>query len=251
MDGPNKIEGFYYNYHGHTVEHLQEAYTHIKSLKPHGSIVYFAGDSSLDNKHWFTDKAKAVNGYEKFLQPPMSIQDIAYWLNKEIVERGVGKNMTALNCSIEESTVEGRWAGTLMEQDKFIKDHIGAEDILVLSVGGNDIALRPQCCTICSALCLAHCATTSCVRHSCGYALPCDDICYGFGFGCLSNFCAFPCGFGYLKHLFGTRVQNVASNIISPNQAGGNALMPKKVLVCMIYYLGTYLHANRGSCTTL
>ena len=32
-------------------------------------VIYLAGDSSLDNKYWFHDEAKASNGYEKLLKP--------------------------------------------------------------------------------------------------------------------------------------------------------------------------------------
>ena len=59
-------------------------------------VVWLAGDSSLDNKHWFQppDKhrsinagigrsrpylAEACNGYERFLRPPVMVQDVAYW----------------------------------------------------------------------------------------------------------------------------------------------------------------------------
>jgi len=34
------------------------------------SVVYLAGDSSLDNKDWFSDTHEALNGYETVLTPP-------------------------------------------------------------------------------------------------------------------------------------------------------------------------------------
>jgi hypothetical protein len=49
------------------------------------------------------------------------------------------------------------------EQDRFVKEHITAEDVLVVSVGGNDIALAPSIGTILSMGRQAHVAS----RHSC------------------------------------------------------------------------------------
>ena len=38
-----------------------------------------------------------------------------------------------------------------MRQDKFIRDNITEDDVLVASVGGNDIALAPQLLTVVSS----------------------------------------------------------------------------------------------------
>ena len=34
------------------------------------NLIFFAGDSSLDNKFWFENRARATNGYEHILRPP-------------------------------------------------------------------------------------------------------------------------------------------------------------------------------------
>lgn len=204
----------------------------MKLKKSCGSIIYLAGDSSLDNKHWFHNRAAALNGYDLILDPPESVKDIAYWINYEIVKRGLQEEFTAINGAIEESTIRGRACGKLKDQDVFIRDNIEPKDYLVLSVGGNDIALQPSPCTICNTIALLSCTNTECLKNcTCGCALPCDEYFMGMGPSCFSNCLAFPCGYGYFLHLFGTRVNAIARRMIS----GKNK--PKKVLICMIYYL--------------
>jgi hypothetical protein len=47
----------------------------------------------LDNKFWFTDTARAVNGYEEFLHPAKSRRDVAYWMNRQLADmKKVGKS---------------------------------------------------------------------------------------------------------------------------------------------------------------
>ena len=59
-----------------------------------------------------------------------------------------------INCAIEESTLGERKENKLLEQDKFIQNRIKKEDILIVSVGGNDIALSPNISTIWNMLLL-------------------------------------------------------------------------------------------------
>ena len=42
----------------------------------------------------------------------------------------------------------------MLAQDQFVRDHIEATDTLVVSVGGNDVALRPSVATALSMLML-------------------------------------------------------------------------------------------------
>ncbi len=194
-------------------------------------IIWLAGDSSLDNKHWFTSKTKAVNGYENILKPPNSNRDIAYWLNKEAVDENLP--FKTINCAMEETTIEDRRMGKLVQPDQFVRDRIGPEDILVVSVGGNDIALKPTPCTVLNILPLLCCTTTSCIeKAACGAPLPCDDYLYGCTPSCLSNLFSFPCGFGYFLHLFKIRVKNYLQSLTSKCK-------PKKILICTIYYPST------------
>lgn len=230
-----KINNFYSSYRGHSIRDLSVLF---KALKSHDdvrnqrrSIIWLAGDSSLDNKFWFSDRAGAVNGYESVLSPPVSVQDIAYWLNVEAELHELP--YVAINCAVEESTIGQRSCAQLLDQDKFISEHVDDNDVLVVSVGGNDIALKPTVCTIVNMLSLICCTTNSCVREmSCSLcALSCDDYLCGCSTSCCSNFCAFPQGIGYFVHLFHIRIQAYINNILSRRSA-----RPKKILVCMIYF---------------
>ena len=223
-------QSFYSEYHGHKEKDLRILSEFLRSNNGVGGSrpgIYLAGDSSLDNKFWFQDTAAAVNGYEDIIKPPNMKQDIAYWLNNELKHRGV--DQFCINCAVEESSIGSRACCRLLPQDKVIRDTITEEDILVVSVGGNDIVLKPTLCTILSTLALTCCTTNQCVEASCGCALPCDDYVCGCGCGFLSNFLGFPCGYGYFLHLFGTRIQSYVDRLTSKRR-------PKIIVICMIYY---------------
>jgi len=231
-----KISRFYDEYYGHKIEQLQFVADFFRQTKKNeqqaegAAIIFLAGDSSLDNKHWFQDTAPAVNGYEKILQPPVSKQDVCYWMNVELVKRGLGPSMTCVNAALEESSIGSRACGRLLAHDKFIRNNLNSDDILVVSVGGNDIALKPNLCTILNILVLLKCIPTSCIQNRCHICVaPCDDCCCGCGPSCMSNCCSFPFGYGYFLHLFRIRVKSYLANLI------GSA-RPKKILVCMIYF---------------
>ena len=222
---------FYNEYHGHRVVDLEIVRAHLLKLDEKVRLIYLAGDSSLDNKFWFTDEGDAVNGYELLLNPPVSRKDIAYWMNVESQRRGLYGQWATINCSVEESTIGSRACCRLLEQDRFIRDNLGRDDVLVISVGGNDIALHPSCCTAVSTLSLVCCTSTSCLKHlSCGCAIPVDDCCAGCGCSLLSCLCAFPPGMGYFIHLFGTRIQSLVSRMTSTTR-------PRLIVICMIYFL--------------
>lgn len=229
-DGNIIPSGDYYGtYHGHEPSHLYFVYRNIR--RDNNTLIFLAGDSSLDNKFWFKNSSKAVNGYENVLTPPKSREDIAYWLNMEAIRRGKEGKMVAINCAVEESTVGSRACNSLLPADKFIRDNIQAQDVLIVSVGGNDIALRPSICTICNMLCLVCCTTTECIENvSCGFVLPCDDYVGGCTTSCWSSLLACPPGFGYFLHLFGPRIKKYVTNVTEVNK-------PELVLVCMIYFL--------------
>ena len=194
---------FYSEYHGHTVPHLTSLHTHLRSS--HDTLIFLAGDSSLDNKFWFESNAPAENTYEDILQPPISRRDVAHCLNKTIVSRNMGAKYAAINCAVEESSLTSRGCG-LLPQDVFIKEHLTTKDILVVSVGGNDVALTITPCTAIHLLALIA-APMACISCSCGSALPCDDFCCGCACGAASSCLAFPYGLGYFIHLFRTRIE--------------------------------------------
>jgi hypothetical protein len=115
-----KTDDFYSEYHGHKVEHLETLLPHLRqspsasastststtSPSTNPSLIWTAGDSSLDNKYWFNDKADAIGGYKDVLRPPRSICDVTYWLNylaKERLEDGKSEsNFAAINTAGKE-----------------------------------------------------------------------------------------------------------------------------------------------------
>ena len=53
---------FYKEYYGHMNVHLKYVHKYLNHIGK-TNIVYLAGDSSLDNKHWLNIKVNACNGY--------------------------------------------------------------------------------------------------------------------------------------------------------------------------------------------
>ncbi|AYV82026.1 MAG: hypothetical protein Homavirus3_4 [Homavirus sp.] len=139
---------YYSNYYGHKVKDLDIIYKCVKNSGNNKRIVYFAGDSSLDNKHYILNKTAepAINGYEKVLDPPIMAKDICYHLTKCICDNNVN-NTFVLNCAVEEATLGSKQYG-LSQQDKLIQKNITSNDILIVSCGGNDLALHPSMGTI-------------------------------------------------------------------------------------------------------
>ena len=112
-----------------------------------------------------------------------------------------------------------------------MRDNLQSNDVLIVSVGGNDIALSPTPCTIASMVGLICCTPQSFIKNgfSC-WSCPLDDCCCGCGTSTLSCLGACPPCLGYLRHLFKTRVEKYIQALTAKTK-------PKKVLVCMIYYL--------------
>jgi len=239
--GPQRISSraFYATYHGHAVDHLSRLHAEARDGarpsdgRPHcDAIVWLAGDSSLDNKFWFADAAPAVGPYAEVLRPPESVCDVAYWIGRHAEAReGGGPRYACVNAAVEATTLNQRRGGcSLTAQDRFLRDTIREEDVLVVSVGGNDVALCPTPCTALSMGCLL-CLPASAVRDGCTCcAVPADDCCCGCGASTLSCLGSWPPCLGYFRHLFGTRVQLYIEAITAVTK-------PRKVLVCMIYYL--------------
>lgn len=109
--------------------------------------------------------------------------------------------------------------------------------MLVVSVGGNDIALQPLLLTIVNVLLVARCASLETIRRAQArppdlYGVCPDCGCIGCGvLGCLSGTCAgWPPGMAYLVDLFGHRVKRYAMRLIGRTR-------PRQVIVAMIYFL--------------
>lgn len=220
---------FYSEYYGHRITDLEKIYTPMR--KSSRTIIWTAGDSTLDNKYWFSEHAPAVGVYREVLNPPRSKCDVTYWLNYllEQRKREDTASMAAINTAVEASTLNAR-SFKLKRQDIFLRDNISKDDILIVSVGGNDVALLPSPCTILSMIGLLS-LPMKCVEHGCtAGTIPIDDYCWGCG----PSFCSCagscpPC-LGYFAHMFGIRIQKYIEKLTEKTK-------PKKILVCMVYYL--------------
>lgn len=159
---------------------------------------------ALDNKFWLGNQEAAINGYERLLQPPVSRCDVSYHVNRELASRDPSR--ACVNAAVEASSLNGRSMGHLLPHDRLVRDVLRSEDVLVVSVGGNDIALTPLLCTcfnvvplLCFGACcgdLADQCTCACppdiYTPLCGYP---DCGCCGCGLpGCIVGFCGFPPG---------------------------------------------------------
>ena len=197
---------FFNEYHGHPTELLDNL---IGSLPAGRSVLYLVGDSTLDNKHWLRSGASqtACNGYERVLSHPSTPGDVAHWLNHELVQRGLGDRAVCVNAAIEESTLGLRHGGKLLPHDEFVRRHISAPDVLIVSCGGNDIALRPTCGTIAAMATLVSCPKW---LISSGLA---------------------P-GLGHFKALFRDSTKAYIESLIAERR-------PRIVVCCMLYYLDT------------
>ena len=154
MESPNETRTktdleivFYREYHGHLIPDLKRC---LQVLNACGSrhAVYLVGDSTLDNKYWLPSQWKdALNGYEALFNRMKP--DVAYWLNETLANENK-QDFFCINAACEESTLADR-RGSMLKQDIFVRDHLQEGDVLIVSVGGNDIAYRPSVCTIFNA----------------------------------------------------------------------------------------------------
>ncbi len=178
-------------------------------------VIWLAGDSSLDNKYWLGNQFRqAVNGYEHVMQPPKSKPDICHWLNVLLVERGLGEKYVAVNTAVEASTLAGRLGKTdkngvpqlRLPHDKLVRNSLGPDDTLIISVGGNDIAMAPSLSTIFNMLVLTRLNSAESIAS---------------GSSCAS---------AHFVRLFGKRVQSYATALIQGSHR------PSRIIACMIYF---------------
>ena len=103
---------FYQEYFGHDVHLLEQCHEQLRSGSR--ACIFLAGDSSLDNKFWFNSATEAINGYERVLRPPRMKQDVCYWINAELVRRGLGTQHFCLNTAVEATSLNSRSCCTLL-----------------------------------------------------------------------------------------------------------------------------------------
>lgn len=201
----NQISNNYYyeTYHGHIIEHLRNTLTSIKINYPENKIIYLAGDSSLDNKYWINEWAPATNAFN-FLKPSFMKKDICYHLNK----LGESNGISCINTSVEATTLEMRVGkNNLLKQDYFIKNNISEKDILIVSIGGNDIALNPTFKTIWNLFKAIYLNNEKDIKLGPSYAY----------------------GLKHLVELFKNNIEEYIEKLVARNK-------PEKIVVCMVYY---------------
>ena len=159
----------------------------------------------------FRDHKPAVGAYKRILQPPTSKCDVTYWLNYLSEQRAnnttnnqTKKRTAAINTAVEATTLNERTYKP-RPQDLFLRDNISAQDTLIVSIGGNDVAMMPAPCTVLAMAGLLA-LPMGCVRSgmTCG-TVPVDDCCCGCGPSTVSCLGSVPPCLGYFRHLFGTR----------------------------------------------
>ncbi len=201
----NKINAnrFYREYHGHPHQELLKIIEFGR--QQNSKIVYLAGDSSLDNKYWVKDVAEAINGYEQIIDPAIMKEDVCYHLNDCLQQ----DNYLVVNCAVEEATLDMKTnpkAG-LSDQDRVVRHTITNNDILVVSIGGNDIALKPSLSTIFHMLMMTKLNSIEMIRNGPESAW----------------------GMNHFVKMFRDKVTEYIREIIGQT-------VPSKIIVCMIYY---------------
>ncbi|KAH8693452.1 hypothetical protein GQ44DRAFT_719550 [Phaeosphaeriaceae sp. PMI808] len=195
---------FYTEWKGHPLEDLKLFHEITVAQRPEKPIVYLAGDSSLDNKFWVHEETKELNIqvpsiYEKTLKPPEPKPDVAFWMNHLLGERA-----TCINTSVEESMLRER-DSKLLPHDEFIRDNIRSSDVLIVSIGANDVALKPNAATMWNMLQLAWFTSRKSLENHQAKALK------------------------YFQHLFGAKIQEYVTRVTEKTK-------PRAVIVCMIYF---------------
>jgi len=220
--GKIKCSQFYNTWKGHPLADLAALQATATRQRPNKPVIYLVGDSSLDNKYWVSslipdstqeDRYRVPTStsqstsqfvtipelYASVLDKPRPKPDVAFWLNHYI-----GKHATAINAALEESMLRERDSG-LLEHDLFVRDRIRSNDILIVSVGANDIALRPTTSTMFHMAQLAWLTPHSLIESGHAPSLR------------------------YFKKLFGDQIKAYVERIVEKQK-------PKAIVICMIYY---------------
>jgi len=189
-----EASSYYQTYSGHTTRHLETVLTQLRKKNDH--VTFLAGDSSLDNKYWILDqpwRSAVKNGYH--LAIPTMKPDVCYHLNC--------LGYPTVNCAVEASTLAQREG--LLPQDQFIRRYMQPDDTLIVSIGGNDIALAPSMQTIWNLLKLVYLNTDNMIQQESAFGMP------------------------YFVSMFQHGIENYIVQLTM-------LARPRKVIVCGIYY---------------
>jgi hypothetical protein len=195
---------FYFEWKGHPIEDLVRFRETTLAERGDKPIIYLAGDSSLDNKYWLHKSLQDLNTdvptiYEQTLDQPRPKPDVAFWMNHLLGDRA-----TCINTAVEESMLRDRDAN-LLPHDEFIRDNIRPQDILIVSVGANDVALKPLPSTMWHMAQLAWFTPRFLLAKGWAWSLR------------------------YFKHLFGNKIEDYVTRMTATTK-------PRAVIVCMIYF---------------
>ena len=136
-------------------------------------------------------------------------------------------------CAYVQQKIEAREFQNMTVQDNFARDNIDSKDVLIVSVGGNDIALKPEIFTAANVACLAFCFPTWLVRSSCCLApSSVKSTCLPGAGGCFFGCCcgmplALPPCLGYMVHLFRDRTERYIRRLLEKQK-------PRLILVNMV-----------------
>ena len=196
---------FYFEWKGHPISDLKRFRDIALAERPGKPIIYLAGDSSLDNKYWVDRVCQEGSEdvpkvYEKMFNGAIALKpDVAFWMNHLLKDRA-----TCINTALEESMLRERDDG-LLPHDEFIRDNIRENDILIVSIGANDVVLKPQLATILHMLLLAWLTPRKFLESEIAWSLR------------------------HFKHVFGRKTQQYIARLTAKTK-------PRAVVPCMIYF---------------
>ena len=198
---------FYGNWAGHPIADLTSVHAAALAREGRPPVVYLCGDSSLDNKAWVPSNgpggeelpSPAPTFYQSFLDPGYLKPDVAFHLNSIL-----GTKASVMNTAVEASLLRQR-DEKLLAHDEFVRDHIQAEDILIVSLGANDIALSPTLATIRHMLHLAWFTPKTSIEKGTASSLQ------------------------HFRHMFGTQMHSYISRLVAKQK-------PRAIIACTIYY---------------
>ena len=201
-------------------------------------LIWLAGDSSLDNKFWLRGSVRrtpACNGEERAFGSAEPLpQDVAHCVNTLLAARagsggggsggggGGSSRLACVNAAVEESRLADRAGGRLLPQDEVLRDSLADGDVLVVSVGGNDIALSSSLATKAALVALLGLPLPSCCSALCPPRLG------GASDAALEDGSAL--GLAHLTRLFGEQTRDYVRALL----AGPQRARPALVVICMI-----------------